>query len=199
MHYSAIFFVLVIELILPILMTKRIIQVLLVITSIIFIQFKIDSTFLIPEPWKYALEITSLLKEVKFNLRYLEMIIVFILSFYLLKDKFNVKLVTLASIQLFFYSFFSSISYLSERFNVYFDLFYALLFSAVLVKLITFVKEKYIFHKVVVTFISFFIALRYYQYIFKADYSEIPSWELSNEERFIPYQSIFKERNERKY
>jgi hypothetical protein len=199
MHYSALFFILVIEFLIPYISNKRKIQILLVAASVFFIQFKIDSTMFMPSPWKYALEITSLVKEVKFSLRFLEMVLVFSLSFLFARNKFDRTLVAFVSVQLFFYSFFSSVSFLSERLNVYFDLLYALLFIKLIVMLVLKFKEKKIIQPIATTFLTIFIAIRYYQYIFQADYSEVPEWEITNEDRFIPYQSIFNENNERKY
>jgi hypothetical protein len=199
MHYSAFFFIIVIELIIPFILNRRKIQLLLVLLSIIFIQYKFDSSIFIPDPWKYALEITSLIKEVGFSLKYLEMVLVFFLSFYLFKDYFDRRLVAFVSVQIFFYALFSSISFLSERLNVYYDLVYALLFAKLLYTVISKFKERDKLYPVAVTFISIFIGIRYYQYIFMADYSEIPEWEITNKERFIPYQSIFNDENERKF
>jgi hypothetical protein len=152
-----------------------------------------------PSPWKYALEITSLVKEVKFSLRFLEMLLVFFLSFIFLRNKFDRMLVAFASVQLFFYSFFSSVSFISERLNVYFDLLYALLFIRLIVIFVLKIKEIKIMRPVASTFLTIFIGIRYYQYIFQADYSEVPEWEITNKDRFIPYQSIFNENNERQY
>lgn len=199
MHYSAIFFILVIEFLIPYIINRQRIQLILVFASIFFIQFKIDSTLFMPSPWKYALEITSLVKEVKFSLRFLEMLLVFFLSFIFLRNKFDRMLVAFASVQLFFYSFFSSVSFISERLNVYFDLLYALLFIRLIVIFVLKIKEIKIMRPVASTFLTIFIGIRYYQYIFQADYSEVPEWEITNKDRFIPYQSIFNENNERQY
>lgn len=195
-HYSSIFFILVIELS-NTFKIKKLMAFSIILISFLLLLFKIDVAFLIPSKYKYALEIASLIKPVGISLRFVEFAIITTISYFLSYNELYERLKNLAFFQIIFYSIFSSISYLSERFNVYFEIFYALLFAHTVIILIKKIKPQIISRSIISMVCVCFVTFRYYRFLYKADYSEIPVWENTNKDRVIPYQSIFHKNPER--
>lgn len=196
MHYSALFFIIVLEFCKKIEFTRKT-TLILILISYILLVYQIDISNLIPYKYQYALEITSLVKPVGISLRFIEYTLITIIASYFNKSYIINKLNSLSNLQIFFYAIFSSISYVSERFNVYFEIFYALLFASILYELAKKFSPYYLSFSILPIMLIFFITFRYYRYLYKADYSKIPEWENTNLERVIPYQSIFETNPER--